>query len=1008
MRTTRYKVRHTGSPQTRCVPSAASLVDSQVDVHTYLSPTPSFESDIQGQLDIRTTRYKVRHTGSPQTRYAPSAASLVDSQVDVHTYLSPTPSFESDIQGQLDIRTTRYKVRHTGSPQTRCVPSAASLVDSQVDVHTYLSPTPSFESDIQGQLDIRTTRYKVRHTGSPQTICVPSAASLVDSQVDVHTYLSPTPSFESDIQGQLDIRTTRYKVRHTGSPQTRCDPAAASLVDSQVDVHTYLSPTPSFESDIQGQLDIRTTRYKVRHTGSPQTRCVPSAASLVDSQVDVHTYLSPTPSFESDIQGQLDIRTTRYKVRHTGSPQTRGVPSAASLVDSQVDVHTYLSPTPSFESDIHGQLDMRYEVRHTGSPQTRCVPSAASLVDSQVDVHTYLSPTPSFESDIHGQLDMRTTRYKVRHTGSPQTRCVPSAASLVDSQVDFHTYLSPTPSFESDIQGQLDIRYPTPQNTPRSPLKAPLNKIHPTPETALSAHQPDLGYILESRYKIALNERPKTFEAKSLVKPFKTRGPDSFPLREPKTLPKIRHEFLYMDVDDPRYHERPEFTLEDFTIDLKDVRTYPRERLKQAIFSKHNYKKMTTLFASFADKPTQDHVHTVQLKGEDIPEVIPRVPQQQLLLEMAFIIRTQMRQIANDEILSVMPYNATPGQLMMVPDSSPVRQLMPAAENGSDYPSCKEQAIFNVPTAKHFQGSRRTDSPFSDVESSATINPSELAILDCLVNGGLALSLKAHFIASIPEMSPLVKTITYLNLSFNDFMIFPSEVLSLKNLTVLKMRNNPLKEIPDSISNLSRLKTFVVSFCLLSSLPLGMFQLPLQFLDVSFNKLTYLPNEIKNLKKVRALNVEGNQIPAMPSGALKLRRLRYLRVFNNFMHPLFWKDNSHNEPQRLTDLSAVVFTENELETRYQLSQDVTKLLQSYTTCDCCQGAVFGPGLRIIRPCSQAFGVKKLPFLFTCCSPHCRDWFMESVESLTSILYEEDGDEDGGGELVLRDAGTPTI
>ena len=80
------------------------------------------------------------------------------------------------------------------------------------------------------------------------------------------------------------------------------------------------------------------------------------------------------------------------------------------------------------------------------------------------------------------------------------------------------------------------FRYPTPQNTPRSPLKARLSKVHPTPEVTTADN---LAYILESRYKIA-KDRPKTFESKSLVKPFKTRGPDGFPLREPKKLPEIR------------------------------------------------------------------------------------------------------------------------------------------------------------------------------------------------------------------------------------------------------------------------------------------------------------------------------------------------------------------------------------------------------------------------------------------------------------------------------------
>ena len=45
--------------------------------------------------------------------------------------------------------------------------------------------------------------------------------------------------------------------------------------------------------------------------------------------------------------------------------------------------------------------------------------------------------------------------------------------------------------------------------------------------------------------------------------------------------------------------------------------------------------------------------------------------------------------------------------------------------------------------------------------------------------------------------------------------------------------------------------------------------------------------------------MEGNQLPAMPAGALRLD-LDRLNVKNNFMHPLFWHENTHNEPQVIT------------------------------------------------------------------------------------------------------------
>ena len=50
-------------------------------------------------------------------------------------------------------------------------------------------------------------------------------------------------------------------------------------------------------------------------------------------------------------------------------------------------------------------------------------------------------------------------------------------------------------------------------------------------------------------------------------------------------------------------------------------------------------------------------------------------------------------------------------------------------------------------------------------------------------------------------------------------------------------------------------------------------------------------------RRLVELNAEGNQLPAMPVGALKLKEMKYLRVRNNFMHPLFWRENTKNEPQ---------------------------------------------------------------------------------------------------------------
>jgi len=56
-------------------------------------------------------------------------------------------------------------------------------------------------------------------------------------------------------------------------------------------------------------------------------------------------------------------------------------------------------------------------------------------------------------------------------------------------------------------------------------------------------------------------------------------------------------------------------------------------------------------------------------------------------------------------------------------------------------------------------------------------------------------------------------------LSFNNFESIPEELLEIPNLEILKLRNNPIRVIPEGISQLTKLRNFVLSFCRLTSLP---------------------------------------------------------------------------------------------------------------------------------------------------------------------------------------------
>ncbi|KAM4046879.1 leucine-rich repeat-containing protein 63 isoform 1-T2 [Anomaloglossus baeobatrachus] len=419
-------------------------------------------------------------------------------------------------------------------------------------------------------------------------------------------------------------------------------------------------------------------------------------------------------------------------------------------------------------------------------------------------------------------------------------------------------------------------------------------------------------------------------------------GPADFPS-------KRRHKQRVVNVlscenESPSYHlPPPEFTFNDIIVKTDQHSGYVSDLLRKQTVSKLHYRIMEDNIARLQQK-MQEKVHSVVLSSHHLPEISKRIPPRlQLALEQ--------------------------------------QRAMIKVEEDINLQNLREDSIHQLFKSQKLQNSQT----LYDEQSKILATHCDLAMLECFVNGGHALSLKAYFISKLPDLTPLYNSLFYLNLSFNEFWQFPSEVYNFEYLESLKLRNNPFKEIPHGIHKLKRLRTLIVSFCSLSSLPAGLFLLPfLQVLDVSYNNITSIPNDIYNLRALEFLNVEGNSLAALPCGALKLK-LKHLRVGNNRMHPLFWSENTHIQPQRLMDLAAMSFGKNNM-FRYftAIPSEVTHILQNLTVCDCCRGVLSGEGLRFIRPCEKIFGVCKLPFLFHACSPSCYRSFMCQTESLTHL------------------------
>ncbi|XP_005409158.1 PREDICTED: leucine-rich repeat-containing protein 63 isoform X2 [Chinchilla lanigera] len=203
----------------------------------------------------------------------------------------------------------------------------------------------------------------------------------------------------------------------------------------------------------------------------------------------------------------------------------------------------------------------------------------------------------------------------------------------------------------------------------------------------------------------------------------------------------------------------------------------------------------------------------------------------------------------------------------------------------------------------------------------------ELAVVNCQMYGRNALNLKGFFIMNCPDLTPLASQLVYLNLSFNDFCNFPAEIFCLKNLQVLKLRNNPIRAIPSDIQQLKFLRIFSIAFNFISDLPFGLFSLShLEDLDISYNEITSIPNDIQRLRSLEKLNIDGNYLFHLPPGILKLN-LTKVSFENTFTDHRFWTENSLNSPPRLTQITSLFIVKNNLHTSYDIPVKIQKLLK---------------------------------------------------------------------------------
>nr|XP_056712857.1 leucine-rich repeat-containing protein 63 [Euleptes europaea] len=450
---------------------------------------------------------------------------------------------------------------------------------------------------------------------------------------------------------------------------------------------------------------------------------------------------------------------------------------------------------------------------------------------------------------------------------------------------------------------------------------------------------------------------------RDFIIPLQSSGPPSFPLQKRRIplrlkLPALKRHRLVLPSD---------FILRGGTAVVTCTSRRAKDVYKKPIISHLNYEELCKQLMSELLRSGQKEVNTIMLPPANFPFGVVQKPERQVLTERFLEQHLDTCDFPAAEVLEE--------KISFLSDEPKKRKKR--VTYADEVPDIEDASLVS---SVHVMSDLGPEDEEKDLIAKA-----EMAILACRMHKKTGLSLKAYFIPRVPDLSNLADSLVYLNLSFNDLRHFPTEICDLKKLEILKLRNNPIKSIPEDITKLTSLKVLIMSFNLLTELPSWLFKLSnLELLDVSYNELEHISNAISNASSLQILIVEGNLLYFLPCGILKLP-LKRLKVENNFLHPFFWREIKQLEPQRLTDMAALCFVQNNLRQRYpKIPEDIQKLLGSCGTCDCCSGPLYGQGLCFFRAYRNIYGFR-LPYVFSACSPACYMNFITCAASNTQWL-----------------------
>lgn len=149
-------------------------------------------------------------------------------------------------------------------------------------------------------------------------------------------------------------------------------------------------------------------------------------------------------------------------------------------------------------------------------------------------------------------------------------------------------------------------------------------------------------------------------------------------------------------------------------------------------------------------------------------------------------------------------------------------------------------------------------------------------------SGATELNLSRKQLTVMPDSLSQLTQLRSLDLSDNQLTALPKSLSQLTQLQSLNLSGNKMTTLPESIGQLTRLLSLDLSRNKIMTLPEWLSRLTrLQSLNITSNKITTLPQSLDQLTRLQSLNLSGNRLTAIPDWLGQLTRLQLLNLSGN-------------------------------------------------------------------------------------------------------------------------------